>query len=364
MKPLALVLALAAGLLLAGRALREPFEYLVVPATDANPRNSEADMLRLRNGRLLLAWTEFYTTKGSDWGPARISALFSSDQGRTWSGKHTLQENIGQMNVMEPDLLRLRSGQVLFVFCRKNSEADCRPMLRVSRDDTRTFSEPVPLPVTPYPSYTGTNHDRLVQLRSGRVLLPLWYTLDYRVSRHILTRVYYTDDEGATWKPSRTIVDLPDSKAGAQEPGVIELKDGRVLMWLRTDQGGIYRCYSRDRGETWSQPEPMGLASPLSPQSLKRLPRTGDLLLVWNHSKSGRFPLTAAVSQDEGLTWRHIRNLDEDAAHSFAYTSIEFLDDRALFTYYAGPPAGVKAEPRWSLKLKAVPLGWFYQPAR
>jgi sialidase-1 len=196
------------------------------------------------------------------------------------------------------------------------------------------------------------------------VLLPLWYTLDYRVSRHILTRVYYSDDEGARWKPSQTIVDLPDSKAGAQEPGVVELKDGRVMMWLRTDQGSIYRCYSRDRGETWSPPEPMGLDSPLSPQSIKRLPRTGDLLLVWNHSKSGRFPLTAAVSKDEGLTWRHIRNLDEDAAHSFAYTSIEFLDDRALFTYYAGPPAGVKAEPRWSLKLKAVPLGWFYQPAR
>jgi hypothetical protein len=180
MKPLAVVLALAAGLLAGASALRESFEYLVAPATDANPRNSEADMLRLRDGRLLLAWTEFYTTKGSDWGPARISAMFSSDQGRAWSSKRTLQENIGQMNVMEPDLLRLRSGKVLFVFCRKNSEADCLPMLRVSRDDARTFSEPVPLPVTPYPSYTGTNHDRLVQLKSGNRSAPLY---DWRSER-------------------------------------------------------------------------------------------------------------------------------------------------------------------------------------
>ena len=63
----------------------------------------------------------------------------------------------------------------------------------------------------------------------------------------------------------------------------------------------------------------------------------------------------------QGATWQHIRNLDEDPAHTYAYTSMEFLKDRALFTYYAGPAAGVRSEPRWSLKLKAVPLNWFYQ---
>jgi hypothetical protein len=36
--------------------------------------------------------------------------MFSRDQGRSWSGKCTLQENIGGMNVMGPDLLRLESG--------------------------------------------------------------------------------------------------------------------------------------------------------------------------------------------------------------------------------------------------------------
>ena len=342
-------------------ALRKPFQYFVAPATESNMRNSEADMLRLKDGRLLLAWTEFYTSKGSDWGPARIAAMFSRDKGRTWTAKYTLQENIGRMNVMEPDLLRLRSGKVLLLFCRKNSEADCLPMLRRSDDDARTFSEPQPLPIDPYPSYTGTNHDRAIQLASGRILMPLWYTLDYRVSRHILARVYHSDDEGATWRASRTIVDIPDSKAGAQEPGVIELKNGRILMWLRTDKGKIYRCHSRDRGDTWSQPEPMNLDSPLSPQSIKRIPKTGHLLLVWNHSTAARFPLTAAISEDEGQTWQNIKNLDEDPQHTYAYTSIEFLEDRALFTYYAGPPSGVKAEPRWSLKLKAVPLSWFYK---
>ena len=73
------------------------------------------------------------------------------------------------MNVMEPDLLRLRSGKVAFAFCRKNSEADCRPMLGISSDDGTTFTEPKPIAIDPYPSYTGTNNDRLIQLRHGEL---------------------------------------------------------------------------------------------------------------------------------------------------------------------------------------------------
>lgn len=341
--------------------LKEPFELVVAPTSETNRRNSEADILQLPGGRLMLAWTEFYTSAGSDWGAARIAALFSTDRGRTWKDKQVLQENIGKMNVMEPDLLRLKSGKVVFLFCRKNSEADCLPMVRTSRDGGKSFGEPKALPVDPAPSYTGTNPDRLIQLKDGRLVLPLWYTTDYRVDRHIRTRVYYSDDEGATWKQSRTLVDVAESRAGAQEPGVVELNDGRLLMWIRTDRGRIYRSFSKDRGESWTEPEPMTLESPLSPQSIKRIPTTGDLLLVWNNSPDRRFPLAAAISRDEGETWGHIRNLDEDAAHTFAYTSIEFLSDRALFTYYAGPPHGVRGEPRWSLKLKAVPLGWFYE---
>ena len=337
------------------------FSYFVVPATPDNMRNSEADMLQLRDGRLMLAWIDFNSSKSSDWAPSRISAMYSRDKGRTWHDKFTLQENIGTMNVMEPDLLRLKSGKVLFIFCRKNSEADALPMVRISTDDAKTFSAPKPMPIDPYPSYTGFNHDRAIQLRSGRILMPLFYTVDYRVDHRIRSRVYYSDDDGATWKGSRTIVDVLSSKVGAQEPGVVELKDGRVLMWIRNSTGHIYRCFSSDRGETWSEPQPMSLQTPVSPQSIKRIPSTGDLLLVWNNSPDQRFPLTAAISKDEGETWQHIRNLDEDPEHTYAYTSIEFLKDRALFTYYAGPQHGVKGDPRWSLKLRSVPLTWFYE---
>ena len=339
-----------------------PFEYFIAPAGEGNNRNSEADMVVLRDGRVMLAWIDFYTSAGSDWGSARISAKVSRDKGETWGDKFTLQENIGEMNVMEPDLLRLKSGKILFLFCRKNSPADCAPMVRVSSDDAKTFSAPKPMAITPSPSYTGFNHDRAIQLKTGRILMPVFYTTDYRVDPRIRSRVYYSDDEGASWKPSETILDLPQTKHGAQEPGVIELKDGRVMLWVRTELGRIYKSYSKDRGVTWSDLEAVAnLDSPLSPQSIKRHPKTGDLVLVWNNSPGPkRWPLTAAISRDEGLTWTHVKNVDETANATFAYTSIEWLKDRALLTYYVEQQPRVK-EPRWSLKLKAVPLDWFYQ---
>ncbi len=326
------------------------------PAVPGNMRNSEADALVLRDGRLLLAWTEFMGDGKSDWTGARLSARISSDQGKTWGERFTLQENIGKMNVMEPDLLRLKSGKVLFLFARKNSEADCAPMVRISKDDAKTFSPPVAMTITPSPSYTGFNHDRAIQLRGGRVLMPLFFTSDYRVDPHIRSRIYYSDDEGVSWKPSETVLDLPQSKAGAQEPGVIELTDGRVMVWVRTDLGRIYRAYSRDKGKTFSELHPIaGVASPRSPQSIKRHPKTGDLILVWNNSPKERTPLSTAVSRDEGLTWAHVKVLDDTPGETFAYTSVEWLRDQVFISYYAAGPAGI------SLRVKTLPLSWFYQ---
>ncbi len=342
-----------------GSARQNIFQYFVAPAGPGNRRNSEADVLRLKDGRLLLAWTRFSTDDPEDWAPAVIAARFSEDGGRSWGPEFTLQENIGRMNVMEPDLLRLRSGRILFLFCRKNSPADCLPMVRISDDEARSFSPPRPLPIEPAPSYTGFNHDRAIQLRSGRVLVPVFFTTDYRVDRHIRSRVYYSDDEGRSWRASRSVLDVPESRPGAQEPGVVELKDRRVLLWLRTGTGRMYQAFSADGGESWSAPEPSPVTSPLSPQSIKRIPATGDLLLVWNNSDKERFPLTTAVSRDEGRSWTLVRNLDDDPAHTYAYTSIEFHEERVLFTYYAGPPAGVRRG-EWSLKLKSVPLDWLY----
>ncbi|MGI6419651.1 MAG: hypothetical protein ACOX1P_28780 [Thermoguttaceae bacterium] len=64
-------LALAAtSICIAGTSARadknDVFRLTVAPATARNPRNSESDIIELRDGRLLLGWTEFYAGNGAD----------------------------------------------------------------------------------------------------------------------------------------------------------------------------------------------------------------------------------------------------------------------------------------------------------
>src|SRR5690606_31607894 len=68
----------------ANEGLMDTLEYVVAPVGPQNTRNSEAAIVPLKDGLLLLAWTEFYGNSGEDHAPARIVGKISLDEGSTW----------------------------------------------------------------------------------------------------------------------------------------------------------------------------------------------------------------------------------------------------------------------------------------
>lgn len=329
-----------------------PASQVVVANTTEHPRNGEGDIIPLKNGDLLLAYGR-WTQNGDDFGPAEIWSKTSHDGGRTWGEDRVLVPNEGKVTTFEVGFLRLRSGPILMCYCVKDSTEDCSVCFRKSTDEGRTWGDRVKYRIPePYTGYTAINNNRLIQLKSGRILLAAYD--GWVKGRIILSFTLYSDDDGKTWQKSHDVDvrDLdPNNKYGADEPAVIELKSGRVMMLARTDLGVIIRAISRDGGATWSRPEAVpGIVSPNSPASVGRLPQTGDLLLVWNNNPATRNPLNTAVSKDEGQTWENVRALDAGAA-SFCYTSITPLRDRVLLTYYG----------RGGLVLRSVPVRWFYE---
>ncbi len=364
--------AIAALIILSGTiegaeaAEPEIIESRIAPATAEAPRQSEGDIVVLKDGTLLAAWSDFYE-RASDHAPARISAARSSDGGRSWGPRYTLQENTGGTNVMSVSLLRARSGALLFFYLQKNSRSDLKVLMRNSTDEAKTWSEPVT--VTPEAGYHVMNNARVIQLKSGRLLAPVSTTVEVGSKNDdFKTGVYFSDDEGKRWQRGHTWLSAP--KRGAMEPGLIELGDGRVQQIIRTQTGTIWRALSSDGGDTWSAAESWGIPSPEAPATIARVPGSGEWLLilnpevVWGNPEKTVFganhggprrPLAARWSRDEGRTWSGMRTLEADFGRAHAYTSITFHEGRALLTYYEHD----ERTKRVSLKFKSVPLEWF-----
>jgi hypothetical protein len=350
-----------------------------------NPRNSEGSFATLADGRILFAYSRYYGKSWSDEATARICGRYSSDGGRTWPGnEQTLVENEGRRNVMSVSLLRLQDGRLGLWYLRKDGVDSCHACLRTSKDDV-TWSAPTCC--IPAPGYFVVNNDRVVQLGNGRLIVPsslhrnplppgadpdhVYDSLDGRG----IAIWFLSDDSGVTWRESKDWWALPvRSGSGLQEPGVVELRDGRLYGYCRTDVGCHYELYSDDGGETWSPPQPSAFQAPCSPLSIKRL-QTGDLLAVWNdHSGRlapvptdrsfasqswGRTPLVCAISRDDGKTWERHKLLESDPALGYCYTAIHFADDAVLLAYCCG--GGGRSVVLQDLCIRRMRLDWLYE---
>ena len=316
-----------------------------------NPRNSEGDFIQLTDGRLAFIYSYFTGNSPTDNDPACLAARYSNDGGYTWSEEsEVILKKEGQINTMSVSLLRLQNGKIALFYLNKNSMFDCMPLMRTTTDEAQTWSEPVPI-ITNKKGYYVLNNDRVIQLQSGRLLVPvsLFKTADSEWSNIGRLWSYFSDDNGKTWSPSMEISN-PDGVI-LQEPGVVELKDGRIMMFIRSSAGVQYQSFSNDQGETWCSAKAGKIPSPLSSASIKRIPTTGDLLLVWNknggHSTGlagKRTPLNIAVSKDEGNSWQNIKTVEGDPNGWYSYTALHFGPNRVFLGYCAGKNASFDAQ--------------------
>lgn len=356
---------------------------LELPPRAGNARNSEGAFINLDDGRLLFAYTK-YGSDAQDAGHAYIAGRYSSDGGKTWSkSDKVLVKQEGSLNVMSVSLLRLHDGRIAMLTLRKDwapwvkkrgqdpeahNEALCMPWIRFSEDGGKTFGKPTC--ISTVPGYFVVNNDRMIQLSTGRLLIPMAIhrarmrdivvtpgkTAPGTLAAAAIITFLFSDDGGTTWcESSNNYYKCFPNGNGLQEPGVLELKDGRIWSWSRAGAFGIsgsngrqWESYSSDQGMTWTEAQPTEFHSPCSPMSIKRIPTTGHLLAVWN-DHSGRFktpkakpiswgrtPLVSAISKDDGRTWKHHKLLETSPDHGFCYIAIHFEGDAVLLAYCSG----------------------------
>lgn len=257
---------------------------------------------QLADLRLLALWC---STSGKELDPSnKIWMSYSRDQGRTWDEPRLFAETTAEGNVLNPSCYTHDSVKT-FIFYTVIRDETYQVVQQASGDLGKTWGARTKIDWGPK---TRGAQGCAIRLRDGGILLPVYYNRPRDGKEHYVASVLRSGDGGQSWKRGGEMA--LDANRGAMEPTIAELKDGRLYCLLRTKTGWLYEAWSPDAGETWTPPRQSPFSSPESIPILRRL-QSGNLLLVWNNngvSKGAnvpRYPLSLAMSEDDGQTWPH-----------------------------------------------------------
>ena len=197
----------------------------------------------------ILAYCEARKYTGLDWDDIEILLRRSTDGGRTWSEPKPLPrpaghfernpaavaKNLareGQITFNNPVAIVDRRGPVHFLYCVDYG----RCLYLRSDDDGVTFSQPVEIT----PALTQSRHDydcrvfgtgpgHAVQLRSGRLVVPVWMSTGTGGNAHrpsVVTTIA-SDDAGRTWQRGDIVANSTDPLLNPNETVIAQLSDGR-----------------------------------------------------------------------------------------------------------------------------------------
>jgi sialidase-1 len=332
-------------------------------------RGMTGSIVKLKDGSLLWALPAL--------GDAPLTGIvgrISTDGGRTWGKSFSMQPGVpGVEELICPNLRRLPSGELLFFYTMLiHGETYAHTYVRRSGDEGRSWSHP--LCATPYPGGRYTQPDKIIQLAKGRIVIPVE---EHGPKGYMIALCYYSDDNGFAWYPSKKPA---DAGFETDEPSIVELKDGRLLMIFRTTRGYLGKAFSKDRGETWAEEQLTKLPSPCAPEFITRIPGTGHLLILWCNNPHApalargerqptvqvaqlkmalghvRSPMSSAVSRDEGETWEHVRDIARNPAEGvygdYGYPGVTFIDNGKIALVHYNATDGIH--------LARIGVEWFY----
>lgn len=193
--------------------------------------------------------------------------------------------------------------------------------LIVSDDNGISWSAPRKLP----DGILGPVKNKPVLLDNGILLCP-------SSSEHDGWRVHMemTSDFGMTWTMTGP---LNDKTISAIQPSVLLHPGGKLQIVCRSKQSAILSSWSEDKGRTWSRLIPLSLPNPNSGIDAVTL-RDGRHFMVYNHLKSGRHMLNAAIS-DDGIKWKPAALLEnEPKGTEFSYPAVIQSGDGMIHITY------------------------------
>jgi predicted neuraminidase len=294
-------LPVAAAAPAGGTTARFVFEQAPFPSCHAST------LVEVDGGGLLCAWFGGTRERAPD-----VAIWTARFDGASWSAPAKVAEEPG-IPTWNPVLWREAAGALILFYKAGPSPETWSGFLKRSRDGGRTWSEAELLPAGLF----GPIKNKPIAGLRGEIVAGT----SVESYRAWTSWVDISPDGGRTWTRHGPIV-VPGVPKGNIQPSLWRCTDGRLRMVVRTTErvGRVCLAESPDEGRTWSAARPTSLPHPNAGLDAVKL-ADGRVLLVYNHTPTGRTPLSVAISGDDGDTWQ-VRRALEDGPGEYSYPAV------------------------------------------
>lgn len=310
-------------------------------------------IVKMPDGNLMCAWFQGTKEGNNDvgiYGSRRVKGIWTAP---------LLLANAEDMPCWNPVLFKKDSEKLILFYKQGKEIASWQTMYKISTDCGISWSDAQELVSRDFGG-RGPVRNKCVRLKSGRILAPA--SLENGPWRCFAD---ISDDDGITWKKSDEVCinlikerklnaefkEIPVSDQSYGGRGVIQpsfWEDGEdVHMVMRSSEGWIFHCISKDQGETWSEAQPLEISNNNSGIDAVKA-SDGRVYLVCNpvgESWGKRSPVCIYVQEQD--RWTEIMTLDSGDGE-FSYPCI-ICEENMLYITYTWKRANIAF---WELKLK------------
>lgn len=310
--------------------VKEEFIFSKAPFTSCHA----STITQAADGHLICAWFG-----GTDEGHHDVK-IWASHLNLNWEAPVEFA-SAKEMPCWNPVLFTLPSNEILLFYKAGRNPKEWSGFLKRSSNSGKSWSEQELLPA----GIIGPVRSKPLLLSDGTLVcgssIESWGRWGCWID--------LTSDGGKTWTKSNPI-NVDSQYFGIIQPTVFFSKEGSLRFLARSHRiGFICTASSNDQGKTWSSAQPTVLKNPNAAIETVNL-KDGRILLAYNDSKTERYPLNLAISEDGGETWVNKVTLEEKEGE-FSYPAmiqtrdglvhITYTYDRKLIKHVVVDPAKI-----------------------
>lgn len=314
----------------------------------------------IKTEKTLIAFAEGRKNSTSDFGDIDMVYRRSLDEGRTWEALNLLydQDTLAVQNPV-PIYIASENKLVLLFNTTSLSEHDIlnkeydlsqerKAFVTSSLDNGKTWATPRNITRQVKEKHwrwhaIGPVHGIELEygIKKGRLVAPVAISIEKGTQAYCMALIY-SDDKGETWHIGAVDDNLTDA-VRANETTIVELKDGRIYVNTRDQNGG---SLEKNRGETFSTDGGLSFSEPIIESDKFPSPVVQSALLGWNSyienknnmlffstpsNVNKRLDLVIMSSTDASETWKTMFKIHDGSS---AYSDMVKLDDETLGVIY------------------------------